>query len=399
VISIQQHDNEGAVGLISAALREKPGSVEALSNLGIALGNLNRYDEAIATYDKALAIKPDYAEAIFNRGSALRVLKRDVEAIATFNRVLAIKPDYVDALVNRGNALSKLNRYEDAVASYNKALTIKPDFPEALNNLGTALQALNRYEEALTSYDRALAVKLDYTEALVNRGTALQALNRRVDAIASFDEALSIRPEYVEALYNCANTLHELNRYDKAIASYRRTLDNDPGHPYALSGLAFSILSIFDWRDFPQLTEELKRHVTEGRSVVNPFFLIGYGGSPSMQLACAGDFVRDKMAAVPAPMFAGVANVHDRIRIAYLSADFRRHPLAYLMAELFCLHDRARFEVVGVSLGQDDGSEIRSRLMNSFDQFHEAHQSDSASLRESAHTSALREPNSPADAR
>ena len=102
-----------------------------------------------------------------------------------------------------------------------------------------------------------------------------------------------------------------------------------------------------------------------------PFVLIGLSDSARDHLVCSQSWVRDKCPASPTPVYKNERYRHDRIRIAYVSADFHRHATAYLMAELFERHDRSRFEIIGVSFGVDDRSEIRNRLVAAFDQFHD----------------------------
>jgi serine/threonine protein kinase len=112
---------------------------------GNQLFNLQRYQEAIASYDKAIAIKPKDHEAWHNRGVALDRLKKYEEAITSYDKAIAIKPDYHEAWYNRGVALDKLKKYEEAIASYDKAIAIKPDYHEAWYNRGIILDDLQRY--------------------------------------------------------------------------------------------------------------------------------------------------------------------------------------------------------------------------------------------------------------
>ena len=116
---------------------------------GNDLYNSQRYEEAIASYDKALEIKPDDHEAWNNRGIALRKLERYSEAIASYDKALEIKPDKHGAWYNRGYALDELQRYSEAIASYDKALEIRPDLHEAWHNRGYALEKLQRDSEAI----------------------------------------------------------------------------------------------------------------------------------------------------------------------------------------------------------------------------------------------------------
>jgi protein O-GlcNAc transferase len=110
-------------------------------------------------------------------------------------------------------------------------------------------------------------------------------------------------------------------------------------------------------------------HVSGRKSIIFPFVLLGYSGDPALQLQCARTHVEDKVRLSPRPFWTSRTRRRDKLRVAYLSADFRNHPSAYLTAELYELHDRSRFEIFGVSFGADDGSEIRSRLAAAFDEF------------------------------
>ena len=128
VIAAQTNNHALAVELMGKAIEINPNSASAYSNRGLALQDLKRTDEALASYDKAIALKPDYAEAFNNRGIALQDLKRLDEALASYDKAVALKPDYADAFNNRGNALRGLRRLDEALASYDKAVALKPDY-------------------------------------------------------------------------------------------------------------------------------------------------------------------------------------------------------------------------------------------------------------------------------
>src|SRR5215813_2379117 len=127
VIALQTRQTERGVELIQKAIVLNPNVAEAHNNLGIALKDLKRLVEALASYDKAIALKPDYTEAHYNRGNALMDLKRLGEALASYDKAIALKPDFAVAHNNRGNALMDLNRLGEALASYEKAVVLKPD--------------------------------------------------------------------------------------------------------------------------------------------------------------------------------------------------------------------------------------------------------------------------------
>jgi protein O-GlcNAc transferase len=290
--------------------------------------------------------------------------------LASCERALASAPDFVPALIARGNVLSRLARHEDALASFERALAVAPRDVDGLNNRAFALSQLRRFDEALAGFDRALAIDPAHAGVLDNRGAALLAMNRFEDALASFDRALAVEPGHAEALYHRGHALAQLGRYDEAVAAWERVLASDPRHPHALGALAFYRLMACDWRDIDAFAAELKRALDQGRAVVEPFTLLAYSFGPADQLRYTRRFVQQRFP--PAPVRTPTRpRAGAKIRVAYLSADFHRHATAWLAAELFELHDRSRFDVVGVSYGIDDGSEMRARLVEAFDRFHD----------------------------
>jgi predicted O-linked N-acetylglucosamine transferase (SPINDLY family) len=361
-----------ALASYDEALAVKPDYVEALNNRGNALKELKRFDEALASYDQALALKPDYAEALNNCGLALKELKRFDEALASYDKALALKPDYAEAFINRGNALKELKRFDEALASYDKALAVKPDYVEALNNRGNALKELKRFDEALASYDKALALKPDYAEALNNRGNALHGLKRFDEALASYDKALELKPDYAEAFYNRANALLELKRLDEALASYDRAIILKPDLAEVEGLRLYTKMRLCDWSNLDNECAHLISAVKSGHLNTPPFPLLAIPLSSNDQHKYAKLWIASKCPPSEKSIWQGERYNHDRIRVAYLSADFRQHPVSSLIVGVFECHDRSRFDVTAISFGPDDNSEMRERLKASFEHFIDA---------------------------
>jgi predicted O-linked N-acetylglucosamine transferase (SPINDLY family) len=349
----------------------KPDFIDVLNNRGSVLRALGRFEDALASYDKALAINPGNAEALNNRATVFQDLGRFNDALAGYDKALVIKPDYFDALINRAMILQYLKRFKDALASYDKATAIQRDNAGVLNNRGLVLYELRRFEEALSSYDKAIAIQPGNAVVLNNRGAVLYKLRRFEEALSSYDTALAIKPDYVDALNNRGIALGDLKRFEEASASYERALAIKPNHLNAFAGLTDAALKICDWMRTAELNGEIRTHVAEVKSIITPFTLLGYCSDASLHLKCARSWIQNKIPILPQPLWNGRIYQHERVRIAYLSTDFRRHATAYLIAELFELHDRTRFEVLGISFGEDDKSDLHSRLIKSFDQFHD----------------------------
>jgi len=408
VVRAQQGRNSEARELMTAALKLKPDAPEVLSNLGNVLKAEGRFAEALASYDKALELKPDYATTLGKRALVLRDLGRLEDALDSAGRALALQPDNLEALNGRGIILADLGRDEEALASYDRALALAPGYPDTLNNRALVLKRLRRHDEALVSveralnaqngfaqawnnrgiilfdlkrmgealasYENALALQPDYAEAFNNRAAVLWSLKRYAESLADCDRAIALNPDFADAYYNRGNALSELNRQVEALASHERALAIDPGHPNALSGLANAAMTIGDWPRTAKLADVLKRDVLAGKSVIQPFVLMGYHDDNELLLRCAQNYVRQAGPGPLAPLWTGQRYSHDRIRIAYLSADFHRHVTAGLTVEMFERHDRELFDITAISFGPDDGSPMRARLTQAFEHFHDARQ-------------------------
>jgi len=361
---------EDAVRHYEKALVIRPDFVEAHNNCGHALQRLGRLEEAVEQYEKALALNPAYAEARNNLGNVLHLLGRNEAAVAQYEQAIAIWPHYAEAYWNLGNADRELGRFEEAIANYERALAIRPNYAEAHNAIGNALRMLARSEDAIVHYEKALAIRPRYADAHVNLGAALGVLVRHEAAIAQYDKALAIRPRDPDTLSKRGEALEKLKRCDEAIASFEEALAIDPDHTHGFCGLASAARTACDWLRVAKLGREAMRRVAAGK-LVEPFTFLGYCENPALQLACARDFVAHEISGAAPRLCDGKVWRNPRIRIAYLSADFTVHPTAYLTAELFELHDRSRFEVLGISFGPDDHSDIRARIIGSFDQFHD----------------------------
>jgi protein O-GlcNAc transferase len=358
-----------ALALVDRVLALRPGFPEALYNRGTILLALGRCTEALAGFDAALAIRADYPQAHHNRGLALAALNRFQEAAASHERALGVAPDFAEAHLGHGNALFALGRFADAVKSFDRALAITPLDPTAHNNRGNALKELGRHAAALASFDRALAIAPGYAEAHNNRGNVLKELGRSTAALASYDQAVAARPDYARAHYNRGNLLYEEGRLEEASAALQRALRLEPSFIEAHALIADLRARICDWSNREADAERLLDAVRNGTGGVPPFMLLSQRSTPADQLRCARQWGKG-LAAAAADIFPHRPPTFSRkLRLGYLSADFRHHPLAYSTAEIFERHDRGRFEVFGYSYGPDDGSDLRHRLEQAFDRF------------------------------
>ena len=331
---------------------------------GIAYAQQNRFEDARREIAAALALQPGNHDALVNYGNVLNLLSRHDEALAAYDRALAIRPD-ADTVSNRGNVLQILARHAEALASYDRALALAPRHANALFNRGNALYALARPAEALASYDAALAVAPNHAEAWFRRGLVLSETGDGNAAMAAYDRALALNPRHAQALNNRGYLWWAAGHYAPALADMEQARGIDPDLPWLEGGTLHLKMYVADWDDFAVRKAALEKGVREGRKVARPFMFQALSDDPALLQTCSRTFTASQFSPVSSPPHE--KRTRDKIRIAYVSGEFREQATAILMAGLYERHDRDRFEITAIDNGHADDSAMRKRLEKAFD--------------------------------
>jgi len=354
------------------ALRLTPDSVSVLTNLAVVLLRRNEFCEAREYAEKAVSASNNNIEALLILSTCYNHDENFSEVLSTCNKIIAIEPNNVAALNNRGLALEHFSRFAEAIDSYERATTLDPNYSEPYINRGNALRKLNRYDEAFAAYDKALALKPDLESAWLGRGNVFYNLKRYDEAIAAYDKALSLKPDLEDAWCGRGDIFNNLKRYDEAFVAYDKAFSLKP----ELTGVeGFRLLArmhLCDWSNYDAESSHLISSVRNGNVNTLPFPFLGIPSSSDDQLRCAKLWIAKNCPPFDKPIWRGERYNHDRIRVAYLSADFHQHATSFLMAGMFECHDKSRFEMTAISIGPDDNSEMRQRLKPSFDHFIDA---------------------------
>lgn len=367
---------EDAEAVLREATALEGGGAAAWVALGLVYAGQRRWDEAIACYRRALELEPGDAPALNSWAAASLACGREDEAAALLERAIAARPGDPDAYVNLGNLRAEQGRSEEAAALYERALKAQPGCLEAHLNLGLLLRRQGALEAAIACYRRALEAG-GGADLLNELGNAWREAGDFERAAASYREAIARDPRHVHAHYNLAETLKIAGRLEEAAALDERVLELEPRHHAALGALVHLRQHMCRWDGIERLWERLRREAlaAEGSGArVSPFALLSMPTTPAEQLSCARAWAAEELA-WPVRWRARAGFDHrgrargPRLRVGYLSAAFRRHALAHLVAELFELHDRARVEVFVYSCGPDDGSPIRERIRRACDRF------------------------------
>jgi protein O-GlcNAc transferase len=264
--------------------------------------------------------------------------------------------------------LHRSGRHEKAAELYRAVLREQPQNFDALYLLGMLHGQDGGFEEAQAFTAEALRVNPMSADAWFLRSYALGQLGRDEEALLCLDRFAGLNPNVPEALLNRASVLFRLRRYEAAAADYEHLLRLDPDYPFARGNLLFSRLQNCDWRDFAAERTAITAALRSGKRAIAPFQAKMLDLPPKEELGCARVWVADQYRPPP-PLWRGEEYTHERIRVAYVSADFHDHAMAHAAVGLFEHHDRKRFEIIAVSFGPDDASDMRARLKQAFDRF------------------------------
>ncbi len=316
VLARQERRPGEAVELISRAIAINNTTAAFHNNLGNALGDLGRYDEAILAYRDALRLRPGSIESQINLADTLKLAGRLAEAIATYRHLLAAQPNIPEAHYHLAHLLQQAGDLPAAVNSYRDAIRLKPDFAEAFNNLGNIQRQLGKMDEAVEALRSAIRFKPALPHSYINLGALLQILGRLDESIVMSKQAIALAPHSPEGHLNLANAYKDQGRLDDAVAAYRAAIAADPRHAAAHSALVYA-LYFHDRYDSQTILGEHKQWAAvhaESLTIVH----------------------------TPHP----ARDTHSPLRIGFVSPDFNDHPVGRFLLPFFEFHDREQFHFI-----------------------------------------------------
>ncbi len=331
------------------ALALRPGDPAVLGNLGAVLRELGQIDEALEVLRSALAIEPMAAAHAINLAIALCQRREFGASESLLREALARDPNQPEAQFNLANALRGLGRPHEAISHYQNAVALRPDHADALNNLGNAYKELGDYSAAMAAFEAALRAHPDHLAALNNAGCLLRTLGRIDAAEDMLRRGLAIDPRHAALHDNLGNVLKDAGEIDEAIECFRRALDIDPSNAATHSNLAYALS--FQSPEAQPILDECARWNARFAEPLRP------RASSRPQHASA----------------------HRRLKIGYVSPDFRDHCQSLFTLPLLTHHDRAAVEIFCYSsvVRPDD---CTRRIAGCADVWREARTLDDAAL-------------------
>ena len=351
VVQSQKGDQAEAERLVRRALQVLPQHTAYHNTLGRVLLLQHRFDEGLQSLERALELAPQNPEAHYNVGDAMLVQGKAREAEARFRRALQLKPSHAMAAYGLGRALWAQGDQPGALPWVQLASLMLPADLNVLNYLGVCFMALGHREDALQTFERLLTAAPNSPEVQCNVGV-LNGHANRPKALEHYVKALQVAPAMAPAQDGYIEIARQLCLWDDFLA---KTIAD------AMQGVR-QRLAAGELANFRAFT-----------ALYLPF-------TPEEQLAVSRSETAKLAQDVGEPLHGAAARHGGRLRIAYISADARNHPVGHLLQGMFALHDRERFEVFFYSTGIDDGSVQRAEIARSVEHFVEARGLTSAEL-------------------
>lgn len=383
-----QHHRAGqlqqAEQIYRQVLAADPNNADALNLFGVLAHQLRRDEIAVQSITRAIAVRPEVAEFHFNRGEALYAMGRFAEAMADFQKTLEIQPENAEAWNDLGITQHASEQLGDAEKSLRRAVELRPESAQAHNNLGAVLRAAERFDEAIEIFIRAATLNPEFVEAHYNLGTTLMAAGKIDEAIASLKKATELRPDYFQAYINLSHALEIRRSSDEAVAAARKAVELRPDSADAFRNLGTALqrqgklsegaisyaqglklrphdaalLSNLGTALMAQarhaealvcLHEAVEFNPREAAAHSNVLLAMHYIETDPQKIfdehlhwsRLHEEPLRESVAPHPNTRVAS-----RKIRVGFVSPDFREHPVAHFIEPLWTHHDRGAMEII-----------------------------------------------------
>ena len=333
----------------------------------LALQKSGDFFGAEQAYRAILSQDPNNAMAYHLLGILLTQVGQASEAENCIARSIELAPNDALALNNLANAQKCLGKFAASVESCTKALAIRPNYSMALCSRANALNELKLTHLALADLDVVLRQEPHHVQALVCKTRVLLDANCPADALHVVKGALDLEPENCDALVCASAALILLKRAEESLPYLRIVLNQEPKHKTAYGWLLKAMLVDCNWSNLESIVKNTHNSIIYHDAVVSPLTLISCIDEPDLHLLTATK-INGSLQPTDT-QFTFSIDGKNKIKVAYISSDFCNHPVAHHIVEVIELHSRDKFEILGISIGPNDNSSIRNRLISAFDSF------------------------------
>ncbi|MGD1699249.1 GNAT family N-acetyltransferase [Dapis sp. BLCC M229] len=353
----RQGNLEGAVASFTEAIRLQPDYLAAHNQLGKAYQQLGQTQEAISTYKNLLSINPNLAQAHCNLGAIWQIQGHTEDALAAYQKAIDLKPDFALAYLNLGRLKSQQEVWQSAEKSLQEAIRLQPNAAEAHYELGNVLRHRGKFKEAIASYEIALKYQPQLLPGWNNLGGLWMQRGDMQKAQACFEKVLKLNADFIPVYRNLGDVLETQGKFTEALACYNHILEQTPDNTEVFYRKEHLRLILCDWDEYDKrmetLHQRLQAHLKEETAPpLLPLPVNCFRIPIANHIAVAkhwGKYVSRSVEKIN-PHFPPPAPPSPKLRLGYISADFRQHAMGTLIHQLFPYHDSSKFEVYGYSL-------------------------------------------------
>ena len=312
--------------------------LHALTQQAIALQGQAKHNEALEILQQALVINNNDFASLYSMGISLGATGKKMEALECFIRAAEVAPQL-------------------ALAHFAKA--------QSYADIGLS-------DDALVCFDKAIEVDPSYTQAYTNKAALLQAINRHHDALLTLVACVEVDPNNFTAFEGQGQLLGQFKQYDLSVNAFKRALQINPAYNYGEGHLMHARLSCCDWTDYEEARKSIFEGIKADKKVCGAMTIMSITDDAALARQCIEIYAKEKYGDPLFKLWNGEKYAHRRKRVAFISADFRIHPVGYLLIELIENFDKEKFELTGVFTGTPDGSDLWKRYRCAFDHYLDA---------------------------
>ena len=393
---------EKALTYIQPVTASHPNFAQAHLAKSVILFNLGQFDPALKAAEKAIRLEPSLqnakahldtvkvakgmqqpagqgttalnpeVQALTQKAISLQGRAEHNEAIALLNKAIQMAPTDFAALYSLGISLGATGQKMEALDCFIKATDSAPHL--VLGHLAKAQSYadIGLFDDALLCFDKAIEVDPTYTQSYTNKAALLQAINRHQEALLTLIACVEVDPLNVTALEGQGLLLGQFKQFDLSVNAFKRALEIDPNYSYGEGHLMHARLSCCDWTDYEESRQRIFEGIRAGKKVCGPLTIMSITDDAELARQCIEIYAKDKYGEPLFKLWNGEKYAHRRKRVAFISADFRIHPVGYLLIEMIENFDKEKFELTGVFTGTPDGSDLWKRYRCAFDHYIDA---------------------------
>jgi predicted O-linked N-acetylglucosamine transferase (SPINDLY family) len=362
--------NNSSKGLLflQKALQYDKTNISVLFNLGKTYSEaLSDHENGLQFYNHILQLDPKNIETLIAKGILFSQIQKFDESNACYFEAINLNSKLSIAWHNIGQNLGIKKQFKEALLNFEKALFIEPINPIYLSNTASCHCELKNFKDALYLYNKAIEFNSNHYEAWLGKSICEFRNNKVAEALVSIDQAIKSSPDIADCWFWKGNFYADMKKFSAAIECYEKAKQFKHNHLPLLGSLLHVKMKSLSWAGTETLLAEIREKVSREEFIISPLMFQAINDDPLLNLKCSRAWTNSQFHEIKSKFIKKV-DKSMQIRIAYISPDFRSHPVLYLTEKIYELHDRSKFEIYGYHINSEI-DENTIEVSKKFDKF------------------------------